>query len=48
MNHVLNNDQKNIRKFISSLSAGAIASLVTQPFEVMKTNMIASSSNYIQ
>lgn len=48
MNHVLNNDQKTIGKFITSLSAGAIASFVTQPFEVMKTNMIASSSNYVR
>lgn len=48
MNHVLNNEQRRISKFITSLSAGAIASLVTQPFEVMKTNMIASSSNYFR
>lgn len=48
MNHVLNNDDSTYSKFITSLSAGAIASFVTQPFEVMKTNMIISSSNYMR
>jgi len=48
MNHVLNKEQSAAYKFATSLSAGAIASFVTQPFEVMKTNMIASSSNYMK
>jgi hypothetical protein len=48
MTHGVTTNQSALTKFAGTLSAGALASFVTQPFEVLKTNMIASSSTYIR
>ena len=45
MSIALPND-KSILKIAGTFSAGGIASLVTQPFEVLKTNMINQPSIY--
>jgi hypothetical protein len=48
MTHGVATNQSALTKFAGTLSAGALASLVTQPFEVLKTNKIASSSTYMR
>jgi hypothetical protein len=47
MSVAFSND-KNLLKMVGTLSAGGIASLVTQPFEVLKTNMINRPSIYFR
>lgn len=41
-------ENKFLGKVVSTLSAGAVASFVTQPFEVMKTNMINAPTLYMR
>lgn len=46
MNHSLRTENSFFSKAQRSVCAGSIASLLTQPFEVLKTNMINSPSLY--
>lgn len=46
MTNTLYTENNVLSKAVKSISAGAIASFLTQPFEVIKTNMIASPTLY--
>lgn len=46
MTNNLYTDNNFLSKALKSISAGAIASFLTQPFEVIKTNMIVSPTLY--
>lgn len=48
MSHSIRTENNVRSKAIRSVCAGAIASFLTQPFEVLKTNMIVSPTLYIQ
>lgn len=47
MSHNLRTENRILPSSYKSVYAGAIASLLTQPFEVLKTNMINSPSMYL-
>jgi len=48
MNHNIRTEKNLLSQTQRSICAGALASLLTQPFEVLKTNMIDSPSLYMR
>lgn len=48
MSHAITAEKPFFSKASKTVCAGAIASFLTQPFEVLKTNMINSPSLYIK
>lgn len=48
MNHNIRTEKSLSSQTQRSICAGALASLLTQPFEVLKTNMIDSPSLYMR
>lgn len=48
MNHSIRTENSVFSKATRSVCAGAIASFLTQPFEVLKTNMIDSPTLYFR
>jgi hypothetical protein len=48
MNHGIRTENSIFSQTQRSICAGALASLLTQPFEVLKTNMIDSPSLYVR
>jgi hypothetical protein len=47
MNHKIRTENSFLSSTSKTICAGAVASFLTQPFEVLKTNMIVSPSLYI-